>query len=199
MKLASQNINDYLTSDAIVDWRTNEVRQKALELTRLLTDEIDKVRCLYEWVRDTIPHSNDADLDILTCTASEVLRTGTGICFAKSHLLAALLRAVAIPAGFCYQVLRLDPPVNNELTLHGFNGVYLASLDKWIRVDARGNTDGIDAQFNIDREQLAFAVDPSAGEFIYETIFAEPASSVVDKLRKYDSRRALWLDMPKAF
>lgn len=199
MKLESQNLDDYLASSLIVDWNTPEVRQKALDLTRALIDETDKARCLYEWVRDAIPHSNDAGLDILTCTASEVLRYGTGICFAKSHLLAALLRAVDIPAGFCYQLLRLDPPVNNELTLHGFNGLYLASLDKWIRVDARGNTGGIDARFSIDREQLAFAMDPSAGEFIYETIFAEPAGSVIDKLRKYDSRKKLWLDLPRAF
>jgi transglutaminase-like putative cysteine protease len=150
-------------------------------------------------VRDAIPHSNDVGLDVVTCTASEVLRHGTGICFAKSHLLAALLRTVGIPAGFCYQVLRLDPPVNNELTLHGFNGVYLASLNKWIRVDARGNTGSIDAQFSVDKEQLAFDMDPAAGEFIYETIFAAPVPSVVDKLKKYDSRKELWLDLPRAF
>lgn len=199
VKLESQNLQDYLISDAIVDWKSPEVRQKALDLTRSVTDEVDKAGCLYEWVRDAIPHSNDAGLDILTCTASEVLRHGTGICFAKSHLLAALLRAVGIPAGFCYQVLRLDPPVNNELTLHGFNGVYLASLDRWIRVDARGNTGGIDARFSIDSEQLAFATDPLAGEFMYETIFAAPAPSVVDKLRKYATRTELWQDLPKAF
>ena len=91
-------------------------------------------------MRDNIPHTTDAGLDIVTCTASEVLQHGTGICFAKSHLLAALLRAVAIPAGFCYQVLRVDPPVDNEPVLHGFNALYLATLDKWLRVDARGNT-----------------------------------------------------------
>lgn len=28
--------------------------------------------------------------------------SGSGICYAKSHLLAALLRANKIPAGFCY-------------------------------------------------------------------------------------------------
>jgi hypothetical protein len=66
-------------------------------------------------------------------------------------------------------------------------------------VDARGNTGGIDARFAVDREQLAFAMDPSAGEFIYGTIFAAPAASVVDKLRKYDSRTQLWQDLPKPF
>lgn len=199
MNPESKNLDDYLISDAIVDWKTPHVRQTALELTRSIPDEVDKARCLYEWVRDTIPHTNDAGLEIVTCTASEVLHHGTGICFSKSHLLAAFLRAVNIPAGFCYQVLRFNPPVNNELVLHGLNGIYLSSLGKWIQVDARGNTRGINAQFSIVNEQLAFPMEDSAGEFIYDTLFAAPVSNVVSKLKKYDSRRELWLDLPKAF
>ncbi|WP_136512918.1 transglutaminase-like domain-containing protein [Geomonas edaphica] len=199
MKLESNKIEDYLVSDSIVDWKAQEVRQKALDLTRSLTDDIQRVRTLYEWVRDTITHSSDAGVDIVTCTASEVLCHGTGICFAKSHLLAALLRAVDIPAGLCYQVLRLDPPLNNELILHGFNGVYLASLKKWIRLDARGNTGSINARFSIEEEHLAFAMDLSAGEFIYETIYAAPLKCVIDKLSKYDERKELWQNLPKPF
>ncbi|HYS43488.1 MAG TPA: transglutaminase-like domain-containing protein, partial [Geobacteraceae bacterium] len=174
-------------------------QQAALNLTRSIPDEVDKAQCLYEWVRDAIPHTNDAGLEIVTCTASEVLRHGTGVCFSKSHLLAAFLRAVGIPAGFCYQVLRLDPPVDNELVLHGLNGIYLVSLGKWIRVDARGNTREVNAQFSVDKEQLAFPMEAAAGEFIYDTIFAAPVSNVVNKLKKYESRRELWLDLPKAF
>jgi transglutaminase-like putative cysteine protease len=192
----SDNLTDYLAADAVIDWYNPLIQHKAAELTRSLTSDIDKARILYEWVRDVIPHSNDAGLDVVTCAASEVLQHGTGICFAKSHLLAALLRAVAIPAGFCYQVLRLDPPVDNEPVLHGFNAIYLASLDKWIRVDARGNSGTINAQFSVDREQLAFAMDAEADEFIYDTIFAAPVESVVARLRKYTSRRDLWTDLP---
>ena len=76
----SDDISEYLVSDAIVDWQTPAVRQKALELTRSLSDEVAKARCLYEWVRDAIPHSNDAGIEMVTCTASEVLHHGTGIC-----------------------------------------------------------------------------------------------------------------------
>jgi transglutaminase-like putative cysteine protease len=199
MNPESQDLNDYLVSDAVVDWQTPAVRQKALELTRPLADEIAKARCLYEWVRDAIPHTNDAGLDTVTCTASEVLRHGTGVCFSKSHLLAALLRATGIPAGFCYQVLRLNPPVDNELVLHGLNGVYLATLGRWVRLDARGNTKGVNARFGIHEEQLAFAMEPAAGEFIYDTVYAAPVRSVVERLGRYASRRELWLDLPKAF
>lgn len=197
MHLESKDMKDYLVSDLIVDWENPPVRDKALALTRSISHDVEKARLLYEWVRDTIPHSNDAGLDAVPCTAGEVLAQGTGICFAKSHLLAALLRAVGIPAGFCYQVLRLDPPGNNELVLHGLNGLYLASIDKWIRVDARGNTGGVNARFAIDKEQLAFDMDALAGEFIYDTIFASPVSNVVAKLKRYASRRELWLDLPK--
>jgi transglutaminase-like putative cysteine protease len=195
----SKNLDDYLVSDTIVDWKTPGVRQAALDLTSSIHDEVETARCLYEWVRDTIPHTNDAGLEIVTCMASEVLHHGTGTCFSKSHLLAAFLRAVNIPAGFCYQVLRLNPPVNNELVLHGFNGIYLSCLDKWIRVDARGNTREVNARFSIDKEQLAFPMKAAAGEFIYDTIFAAPVSNVVHRLKKYTNRRELWLDLPKAF
>jgi transglutaminase-like putative cysteine protease len=192
----SDNLDDYLASDSVIDWQTAEVRQKAMDLTEGLSDEIDKARSLYEWVRDAIPHTNDAGLEVVTCSASEVLLHGTGICFAKSHLLAALLRAVGIPAGFCYQVLRMDPPVDNDPVLHGLNAIYLTSLNRWIRVDARGNTGGINAQFGIKKERLAFDMDPDADEFIYETIFAAPVWSVVSRLKMYSTMDELCQDLP---
>jgi transglutaminase-like putative cysteine protease len=71
----------------------------------------------------------------VTCSASQVLLHGTGFCYAKGHLLAALLRANAIPVGSCYQRLRIDgtgPP----FCLHGFNSVHLPAIG-WYRIDAR--------------------------------------------------------------
>jgi transglutaminase-like putative cysteine protease len=194
----SDELRDYLVSNEIIDWQTPAVLRMALELTQTLTDEVDKARCLYEWVRDAIPHTNDVGLDVVTCTAGEVLQHGTGICFAKSHLLAALLRAVGIPAGFCYQVLRIDPPVDNEPVLHGLNAIYLTTLGRWVRLDARGNTNGIDAQFSINKERLAFAMDPAADEFIYEAIFAAPAQSVVESLRMHTTMNELCSDLPQS-
>jgi hypothetical protein len=75
--------------------------------------------------------------------------------------------------------------------------LYLTTLDRWIRVDARGNTNGINAQFSIEKEQLAFAMNPSADEFIYEAIFAAPVPSVVKRLQKYRTRSELWRDLPQ--
>lgn len=194
----SDELTDYLACDAVIDWQNPLLLQKVAELTEGVTDEVDKARLLYEWVRDAISHSNDAGIERVTCVASDVLLHGTGICFAKSHLLAALLRGAGIPCGFCYQVLRSDPPYDNEPVLHGLNALYLASLGRWIRVDARGNSGGINARFSVTKEQLAFAMDADADEFIYDTIFADPVSSVVERLQMYESRSELWQDLPQS-
>ncbi|MBT2393298.1 hypothetical protein J7E87_28690 [Streptomyces sp. ISL-1] len=41
------------------------------------------------------------------------------------------------------------------------------SADRWIRLDARGNKEGVDARFSLDGEHLAWPVDPSQGEIDY--------------------------------
>lgn len=143
-------------------------------ITRFLTRDTEKARALFEWVRDVIPHAWDIGTDVVTCTASEVLQQGTGLCYAKSHPLAAMCRCSGIPAGFCYQVFRRHPPYHG-LALHGLNGLYLPSVARWVRVDARGNTGRIDAQFSLTEERLAFPIDPHQGEFLYETIYTVPA------------------------
>ena len=173
-KPETENIKKYLEESQVIDWGNPFILAKVNNLTRNLKSEIEKAKILFEWVRDEIPHSKDIGADIVTCEASQVLKNGTGICYAKSHLLAAMLRVVQIPTGFCYQLLCMDPPYTGHC-LHGLNGIYLHSLNKWIRVDARGNTNGVNAQFGIDEEQLAFPMDPNKGEFIYDTIFASPA------------------------
>ena len=197
MKPESNKIKDYLKCDSIIDWHNPAVRHKAEEIIKNVVDEVHKARLIYEWVRDEIPHSNDINTQVLSCTASEVLANGTGMCFSKSHLLAALLRSVQIPAGFCYQVLRNDPPVDNTLVLHGLNGIYLSKIQKWIVVDARGNTRDLNAQFRIDKPQLAFMMDNSAGEFLYETIFVSPFKHVIERLKKYKNRKDFAIDLPE--
>src|SRR5262245_23131548 len=139
MKLQSPHLTDYLQCTPIIDWATPAIVEQTQTITRGLTHDTAKAQALFEWVRDAIPHSWDARTDIVTCTASEVLAQRTGLCYAKSHLLAAMLRCTGIPAGFCYQVFRRNAPYNG-LALHGLNGLYLPSVARWVWVDARGNT-----------------------------------------------------------
>ena len=162
-KLLSQlNMEKYLQSSKIIDWQNPELVELAHRLasTCQTTEEIAKV--CFEWVRDEIYHSRDYQMNPVTCRASDVLKYKTGYCFAKSHLLAALLRANQIPAGLCYQRLTIDDPLESKLTsnnipctLHGLNAIFLPEIG-WYRVDPRGNRDGVDAQFIPPQEQLAF-------------------------------------------
>jgi transglutaminase-like putative cysteine protease len=195
VKPLSNNLETYLSATPVIDWNVKAVADKAAEVADHLDDDVEKAKRLFEWVRDNIPHSKDIDSDVVTCSASEVLAEGTGICFAKSHLLAAMLRSVGIPAGFCYQVCAQDEP-EQGMVLHGFNGIYLASLNRWIRVDPRGNTGGIDAQFDLREERLAFPPDPARGEFVFDEIWPNPVAEIVDVLSKFSSRREMWEYLP---
>ncbi len=198
MKQESPNLQDYLSSTSVVDWSGNQVGEKATQLTIGLSSQIEKIQTLFTWVRDNISHSKDVSSNVVTCTASEVYVSGTGICHAKSHLLAAMLRSQGIPTGFVYQVLIKDAP-DTGTVLHGLNAVYITALSKWLRMDARGNTGGIDAQFSLHHEKLAFEMDESKGEFIYETIFVNPDDNVVDVLSKFSNREEMWGYLPESF
>ena len=98
----------FLRATEIIDWNDPSVRSKALELTKGTSGDVGIAQRCFEWVRDEVLHSSDYKRNPVTCAASEVLAAGTGYCYAKSHLLAALLRANGIPAGFCYQRLSID-------------------------------------------------------------------------------------------
>ncbi|WP_293350523.1 MULTISPECIES: transglutaminase family protein [unclassified Microcoleus] len=147
----------------------------------------------FEWVRDEIRHSYDYQMNPVTCRASDVLEHKTGYCFAKSHLLAALLRANNIPAGFCYQRLSFDDK-GAPYTLHGFNAIYLPKVG-WYRVDARGNRDNVNAQFTPPQEQLAFKIQfPEEADF--QTILSEPLRVVVEALQNHITWDELLLNLP---
>ncbi|HTO51758.1 MAG TPA: transglutaminase family protein [Myxococcota bacterium] len=186
MKPESASWNGYLEDTITIDWQTPAIVERARALAGGSAQDEAKARACYAFVRDEIAHTADAGGDALTCRASEVLEARTGIGFAKSHLLAALLRSLGIPAGFCYQVVRRAPD-SSERLLYGYSGVYLASRARWIELDARGNKPGLDAQFSIAEPRLAVTADPARGEWVYPWIFTRPAPVVVDLLSRNKS------------
>ncbi len=183
----------YLESSQYIDWESPEVMELAKFLSEGKEGEEEIAKSCFEWVRDNIRHSADYKMNPVTCKASEVLRHRTGYCYAKSHLLAALLRANSIPAGLCYQRLSIDdngPPY----CLHGLNAVYLKKHG-WYRVDARGNKSNVNAQFTPPQEQLAFPIRLDH-EMDLPEIWHEPLSVVVSVLEKYDTYEAVYNNLP---
>ncbi|MDG6103711.1 nucleotidyltransferase family protein [Dactylosporangium aurantiacum] len=154
------------------------VRAAAARLRAGHPDDTGFARAAFEFVRDEVRHSFDAGDPRVTVSAAEVLEHRVGLCYAKSHLLAALLRAQGVPAGLCYQRLATG---GGGFVVHGLVAVHLDG--RWHRQDPRGNKPGVDAQFSLDVPRLAFTLDPAAGERDYEPVHAAPDPGVVAALR----------------
>ncbi len=183
----------FLQNTEIIDWKHPAILTRAQELSSGAIEVQETARRCFVWVRDTIEHSADFRRNPVTCSASEVLAHGTGYCYAKSHLLAALLRANGIPAGFCYQRLSIDdqgPPYS----LHGLNAVHLPEFG-WYRLDARGNKPGVDAQFTPPIERLAFQLN-LPGEKSFPEILPDPLPMVLSALRTHKTWDELYRHLP---
>lgn len=164
----------YLSVSKYIDWADSDILGISQELAQNRNqDQI--IEACFIFVRDEISHSYDSKKNPVTVSASEVLKHRTGYCFAKSHLLAALLRANSIPAGLCYQRLSLG---GGKYCLHGLNAVYLNSIG-WYRIDARGNKNGVEAKFTPPKECLAFSTKED-GEILLPEIWESPLPNVIE-------------------
>jgi len=172
----------YLEETEIIDYSSKEVHNLGMSLAKGSKTDTEIAKKCFKYVRDNIKHSGDYKDDITTYKASDVLKHKTGWCYAKSHLLAALLRANDIPTGFTYQRLSCSEYKKDIYCLHGLNYVYLKEFG-WYRVDVRGNKEGVNAEFNPPHEQLAFEIGKN--EFDLLENLAEPLDEVVNALKKY--------------
>lgn len=183
----------YLESSEFIDWNHPSIIAKAAALSAGCdSDEAVAKRC-FEFVRDFIKHSWDYRQNPVTCKASDVLLHGTGYCYAKSHLLAALLRANGIPAGLCYQRLSQDTETSSYC-LHGLNAVYLKEYG-WYRIDARGNKVGVNAEFCPATERLAFPIS-DAWERDFPEIWPEPLPLVIRVLIENNTVEEVYENLP---
>lgn len=197
LRCEAVSIADYLGEHELVDYQHPLIQQTVAQIQADGEASLpERIRRTFVYVRDEIAHSSDIHSTRVTRKASDVIEFREGICYAKSHLLAALLRAQGIPAGFCYQRLTLGATPDTGYSIHGFNAVYIDEIKphgeraqnmsaekRWMRLDARGNKPGVQTEFSLAAEYLAYAVRPALGEIDYPTIFAEPHPLVVAALK----------------
>lgn len=159
---------DYLSETECIDYNNSVIQEKVNELKLNSDSQLKYIENAYKFVRDEISHSWDIKSEVVSRKASEVLINRTGICWTKSSLLAALLRANGIPSGFSYQFLtRADDNADEGYIIHALNTVFISELNKWIRLDARGNKESVHADFCLDEEKLAFSIRSELGEVDY--------------------------------
>lgn len=191
---AERDLSPYLASTPVIDYHDPVVAALAAELAEVAVSYEDLINRCFTWVRDEIGHSADIEARVVTCTASHVLREKTGLCYAKSHLLAALLRANGVPTGFCYQHLSVDGGAEGPYCLHGLNAVWLNG--SWFRIDCRGNRPDIHAKFTPPVEQLAFLPNPEHNEYDLPGVLPDPLDSVVLAMQAATSLPKLWANLP---
>ncbi|WP_379969728.1 transglutaminase family protein [Ectobacillus sp. sgz5001026] len=181
----SKKLADYLDESDEVNYSHPFIQEKVDELFTSEQTDLEMAKLAFEYVRDEISHSWDIQSSKVTCRADEVLTYNEGICYAKSNLLAALLRAKRIPTGFCYQRLLLFDAPEEGYCIHALNAVFLTSIGRWIRLDARGNKPGVQAEFSIEEEKLAFPVNEQQGEIDYPIIYTKPHKKIIDTLKQH--------------
>ena len=118
---------EYLEPSPWVDFGHPDIQGHLAAHPREGRSEEEVIRADFEFVRDRVAHSWDIGSRRVTGRASEVLRHREGICYAKSHLLAALLRGRGIPAGLCYQRLTLGDTPESGHCVHALNAAWLSS------------------------------------------------------------------------
>jgi transglutaminase-like putative cysteine protease len=178
VKLQAHAPGAYLVGNEVIDLDHHSIRQFAATLRAEHPDDMTFAQAAFEYARDEVLHSWDAQDLRVTLSASETLREGVGLCFAKTHLLAGLLRAEGIPTGLCYQRLTDD---SSSYVLHGLVAVYLQG--RWHRQDPRGNKPGVNAQFSLTTEQLAWPVRTELGECDYPQLLVNPHPDIVRALQ----------------
>lgn len=133
-------MEDYLRPTSTIDCDSEPVKQKAQTLTENQEDEVDKARTLFYFVRDQVKYNPYvlSDLPEYYC-ASRILDIREGFCIQKAVLLAALSRAVGIPARLHLAAIRnhLVPDKLRELMgtdlfpTHGYDELYIEG--KWVK------------------------------------------------------------------
>jgi transglutaminase-like putative cysteine protease len=186
-------MDPFLQPTAILDSDSPAVVAHAATLAGDARTDAEVARRCFLWVRDHVQHSNDCGSPVVTCRASDVLMHRVGFCYAKSHLLAALLRARGIPAALCYQRLALDDAAT-AFCLHGLVAVHL-NEHGWYRVDPRGDKPGVTTDFCPPREQLAFTLN-LPGERDLPERHADTLPSVVDVLQRYPTAAEVAQHLP---
>ena len=186
-------MKQYLEASDYIDWQHPDISAKAVELAAGFSDKTEIAHACFLFVRDQIKHSWDYRLSPTTCKASQVLQRGHGFCYAKSHLLAALLRANGIPAALCYQRLTSSTE-DNPFCLHGLNAVYLEPWG-WYRIDPRGNKEGVGSDFTPPVEDLAYQPEQT-GERDLSERFSKPLTAVIDALTQNNTVEAVGENLP---
>jgi transglutaminase-like putative cysteine protease len=197
LTICSQDIKSYLEETDIINFRHPKVSEKIDEIKQKGKTKQEWAELAFKLVRDEIQHSFDTGSTQITISASDALEHKEGICFAKAHLLAALLRGLGIPTGFCYQRVTRKGTPESGYALHGLNAIYFEEINTWFRVDPRGNKLGVNSEFSITPEKLAYPIRTELDEVDYPYVYNKPLEKVVSSMKESADCKELFFKRPE--
>lgn len=144
---------------------TDEIDAMAKELTKNVTNDMDKARILYSWIGSNLNYDYDRAKKALNNEKLEdsgaiaAFKTRSGICFDYSCLYVAMARAVNLNVrlltGTAYDGSQYGP--------HAWNEVYISEIGEWIPIDTTFYLAG--NYFNNDDFYEDHIIDNIAGEW----------------------------------
>ena len=123
-----------------MDIESASVQNRARAIVADQTDEVEKAKQLFYWVRDQIPYDvYSFSPEPVDYKASTILEKGTGWCVSKANLLASLCRAVGIPSQLHFADIRnhqiseklLEEMGTDVFFYHGYTEIYLNN--RWFK------------------------------------------------------------------
>jgi len=197
-KRRQDHLTEYLEPTRFIDSDHPAIVAKARELTQDCLTDVEKAKALYEFVRDS---NNDKPCE--GPVASKVLDCGGNSCRLRSVLLAALCRAVGIPARLHYQKVWIkgwkDPRDGGEKDIvfaHGLTGIYLngdwrlyevvGNREKWVMwTRDEGRASEMPVEFHPDRDCL-FKLDGNMRGEVLPVHFADWGKEVERLIEEID-------------
>ncbi|TYQ16517.1 UNVERIFIED_CONTAM: Transglutaminase-like enzymes, putative cysteine proteases [Acetivibrio alkalicellulosi] len=130
-------VNRFLVPTLHVESNHEEIINLANEITKNDLTDMEKARSIHNWVASNIRYDYTKYLRQLNGNfdndygALNTLKTGIGVCYDYSKLVAALGRAVDLQV----KVIKGNyvSPFRNEL--HAWNEIYISEEERWINLD----------------------------------------------------------------
>lgn len=146
---SSHALNYYLEPDHFVDSDNPVIREKALEITRGITDDYEKVKAVHDWVAEHIWYDYDGlnKKTEICYLASEVLEKKRTVCQGYADLAAGLLRSIGIPTkvthGYAMGIGTggewTEDILTSDYSNHAWNESYVNG--RWVIFDSTWDSD----------------------------------------------------------
>lgn len=122
----------FLAPNQLVNYSdTAEAIKKAAELTEGMTDDLEKVSVIYDYIITNIKYDTEKAKTVKSGylpVVDEILKSNKGICFDYASLMAAMLRSLDIPA-------KLVTGYSSKLSVfHAWNEVYTEETG-WMKLN----------------------------------------------------------------